>query len=183
MLTLVIDAIASGLGRLRRSARNGTGNTSLTHVESDGLPTGVTGVHNGSANGHSSPDLISGSSLSLISDSDLSKPLISEVEDHEAEPLGFLEFWALYPRKVGKTDARRAWKRKRPPITKVRAALAWQVKSLQWRQGYIVNPSTYINQGRWEDEPMQGPAAGGYSEKEIRGMTAMELFVEQGRKP
>lgn len=182
MLTLVIDAVASGLGRLRRSPRNGTGNTSLTHVESDGWDTGGIPLHNGRENGHLSSDLSSGS-LDLISDSGLSKPLISKSESDEPEPAGFLEFWALYPRKVGKADARRAWKRKRPPITKVRAALEWQRRSLQWQQGFIPNPSTYVNQGRWDDEPVEGPAAGGYSQKEIRGMTAGDLFVAAGRKP
>lgn len=155
----------------------------LTHVKSDVAPT-----QNGTSNStHISPDLDSGS-FSLIPDSDPSKPLISNGESDESgsfavPPPGFLEFWGLYPKKVGKSDALRAWRRHRPPITKIRVTLAWQVKSLQWRQGYVPNPSTYINQGRWEDEPPEGPGNGGYSQKEIRGMTAGDMFVAAGRKP
>lgn len=181
MLTLVIDAVASGLGRLRRSPRNGTGNTSLTHVESDGCATGAIGVGDGSAEGPSSLILRSGSSLALIPDPDLSKPLISDGESDEAEPAGFLEFWALYPRKVGKADARRSWKRKRPPITKVRVALVWQRRSLEWQQGYVPNPTTYINQGRWDDEPQETLREQGYGQKEINGMNAAERWLEESK--
>jgi len=126
--------------------------TLLTHVESDVVP-----KQNRTSNStHLSLDLNS------VSDQipDLSKPLISKSESDEAEgsglpPPGFLEFWGLYPKHVGKADALRAWRRRRPPITRVRATLAWQVKSKQWLEGFIPNPATYINQGRWEDEPQR----------------------------
>ena len=38
-------------------------------------------------------------------------------------------------------------------------ALEWQIDSKKWRDGYIPNPATYLNQGRWEDEPQdEGPS-------------------------
>jgi len=69
----------------------------------------------------------------------------------------FEQFWDFYPKKVGKQGTFNAWKKKRPPIDKVMAALKWQIESKQWQEGFIPNPSTYLNQGRWEDEPEPDP--------------------------
>lgn len=69
----------------------------------------------------------------------------------------FEEFWGIYPRKTGKREAWEVWQRLKPPLESVLSALAWQVKSDQWtRDGgkYIPSPTTYLNQGRWEDEPV-----------------------------
>jgi hypothetical protein len=67
---------------------------------------------------------------------------------------GFLEFWAAYPLKVGKAEAARSWKRKKPPLAKCLEALAWQKKTPKWAKDKIIpNPATWVNQGRWEDEP------------------------------
>ncbi len=78
----------------------------------------------------------------------------------EPEPPGFLEFWGLYPRRVGKAAARRAWKRAKPPMGKVRETLGWQVKAEGWRDlSYVPHPATWINGGRWDDAPgsLPGP--------------------------
>lgn len=69
-------------------------------------------------------------------------------------PLEFDTFWKAYPKKVGKPDCIKIWNRKRPPIDQVMKTLDWQKKSKQWIDGYIPNPSTYLNQGRWTDEPI-----------------------------
>lgn len=72
----------------------------------------------------------------------------------------FARFWAAYPKKVGKIDARAAWKKHRPPIEAVLAALEWQRRTPQWlEQGgqYIVHPSVWLNRGSWDDEPVEGP--------------------------
>lgn len=70
----------------------------------------------------------------------------------------FAEFWDEYPKKVGKADALKAWKRAKITeeiferiLQSVRAAKA----SEQWRREngrFIPNPATWINQGRWDDE-------------------------------
>jgi hypothetical protein len=68
----------------------------------------------------------------------------------------FARFWDAYPKKVGKVDAKKAWVKNKPPIDDVLVALLWQSKSDQWLKDggqYIPNPSTYINQWRWHDEP------------------------------
>ena len=65
-------------------------------------------------------------------------------------------FWNQYPKKAGKDEARKAWDKKQPPIDEVLKALDWQKQSEQWQKNggqYIPNPATYLNQGRWKDEP------------------------------
>jgi len=64
----------------------------------------------------------------------------------------FLEFWLAYPKKTGKDEAFKSWNKKKPRIDDVMFALSWQVNSSQWQKGFIPNPATYINQGRWQDE-------------------------------
>lgn len=69
---------------------------------------------------------------------------------------GFHEFWNYYPNKTGKEAARKAWVKEKPKIDSVLQALRWQINCEQWlKQGgqFIPNPATYINQGRWLDEP------------------------------
>ena len=65
---------------------------------------------------------------------------------------GFDKFWAEYPRKVGKEAARRAFAKVKVPVDTLLAAVQQQKASEQWKRGYIPNPATWLNQGRWEDE-------------------------------
>jgi len=75
-------------------------------------------------------------------------------------PSDFDLFWQEYPRKVGKQDCIKIWrhpkKRKlRPPIEDIIDALTVQKISDDWTKEegrYIPNPSTWLNQGRWDDE-------------------------------
>lgn len=81
-------------------------------------------------------------------------------------PSSFDRFWAAYPNKVGKDAARKAWEKAKgkPKIDEMLAILDRQKTWPKWRNDngrYIPNPSTWINQGRWNDEPPQlGIAAG-----------------------
>lgn len=84
------------------------------------------------------------------------------------EPDGFGEFWSAYPRKVGKDAARKAFAKRKPDadlLAKMLAAVAVQAKSTQWQRDggqYIPHPSTWLNEGRWNDG--EGAAQGGDSE-------------------
>ena len=66
----------------------------------------------------------------------------------------FLDFWKAYPKKVGKDLALKTWHKKKPNLDEVLMALEWQTKSQQWKDGFIPNPATYLNEGRWQDEPV-----------------------------
>jgi biotin operon repressor len=71
-------------------------------------------------------------------------------------PHGFDLFWQAYPKKVGKLDAMRAFAKVSVPAETLIAAVERQKRSVQWSRDngqYIPNPATWLNQGRWEDEP------------------------------
>ncbi len=71
---------------------------------------------------------------------------------------GFADFWARYPRKVGKQDATKAWKRLKPDADLMQAineGLDRAKGSEQWRRDsgqFIPHPATWLNGRRWEDE-------------------------------
>lgn len=71
-------------------------------------------------------------------------------------PSRFDEFWTLYPKHVGKTAAQKAWAGalKRADADAVLAGLKASLPGLRAKDPqYIPHPSTWLNQGRWEDEP------------------------------
>lgn len=71
---------------------------------------------------------------------------------------GFAEFWEMYPKKVGKDAALRLWKKlalSQEIKDQIKDALKWQRVCDQWKKEngqFVPNPSTYLNQGRWQDE-------------------------------
>ena len=70
----------------------------------------------------------------------------------------FDKFWAAYPKKVGKFDAKKSFDKRKPDdqlLEVMLAAIRVQSNSDAWRKDggqFIPNPSTWLNQGRWEDE-------------------------------
>lgn len=120
----------------------------------------------------------SGSALSLFPSGPSEQ--ISKKSELDGLPPAFVRFWAAYPSKVGKAAALRAWRRKRPPLEACLRALEWQRRSLKWQQGYIPNPATWINGGRWEDEPPTDLRSNGLTEKEIRSGNALTKWVNGG---
>ncbi|MBX6334710.1 hypothetical protein IRY61_05230 [Candidatus Saccharibacteria bacterium] len=69
---------------------------------------------------------------------------------------GFERFWSVYPVKVGKQAAAAAWKRKVAGKVDaevvVRSVAEHRRRDPRWREGFVPNPATYLNQGRWLDE-------------------------------
>jgi hypothetical protein len=96
--------------------------------------------------------------------SDVDGQLITATANGNGSYLGireaFAAFWKAYPRKVGKEAAWKIWQRMKPSpeqLSQMIAALTWQVLQEQWlRDGgqFVPHPSTYLNQGRWQDEPV-----------------------------
>jgi hypothetical protein len=72
----------------------------------------------------------------------------------------FERFWGAYPRKTGKDAARRAFTRLHPGndlTAHLIAAVEQQRQSAQWQKDggqFIPHPATWLNQGRWLDEPI-----------------------------
>ena len=77
-------------------------------------------------------------------------------------------FWAQYPKKVGKQAAQKAFRnaQNRPRIDDLLKAIDRARLSEQWRKDggqFIPNPATWLNQGRWDDQPTgAAQAAPGY---------------------
>jgi len=78
----------------------------------------------------------------------------------------FDEFWAAYPKKVGKKAAWAAWKKVKPDaelFDKIMTAIGRSKATWQWQREngrYIPNPKTWLNEGRWDDEYEEGPING-----------------------
>ena len=92
---------------------------------------------------------------------------IQEVEDTpQKSPMGerFDRFWAIYPNKTGKQAALKTWSKLKPSAElteSILAAVEYQKTWDRWTKDggrYIPNPSTWLNQGRWEDEPPDSTA-------------------------
>ena len=81
----------------------------------------------------------------------------SESDAHGHED-AFDRFWKAYPKKTGKQEARKAFKKVSAPVSVLVDAIEKQKTWSQWKRDngqYIPNPSTWLNQGRWEDEEYQ----------------------------
>ena len=86
----------------------------------------------------------------------------SESNPNTSRASAFDTFWSAYPKKTGKEAARKSFARAKADIGTMLSALEVQKQSEQWTKNngqFIPNPTTWLNQGRWEDEPMK-PASG-----------------------
>lgn len=107
------------------------------------------------------PDTITRPSASLV----LTRP----GKPKPAADPDFESWWKAYPRKVGKVTAAKAWaKADRPALPEMLAALSWQVRQDSWTKdsgAFVPHPATYLNAGRWADEPTNAsrPARVDYS--------------------
>ena len=72
----------------------------------------------------------------------------------------FERFWTLYPKKVGKKLARKAFRnaQDRPRIDDLLAAVERAKRSPQWAKEngqFIPHPATWLNRGQWADVPVE----------------------------
>ena len=85
-------------------------------------------------------------------------PDVASEQEAAAIAQRFVQFWEAYPRKVGKVAAWKAWRRISPDqalLERMLQTLAWQKRDRQWREGFTPHPTTWLNQGRWLDEPFE----------------------------
>ena len=110
-------------------------------------------------------------------------PIQSESESESKENTArarmdelFDRFWAAYPRKTDKQDAKKAFFRLKPDealLKTMLAAIEKQKKSAQWAEEggrFIPHASTWLNGCRWEDQMPSGTgkrvSAQDYSQRE-----------------
>lgn len=78
---------------------------------------------------------------------------------------GFDEFWAAYPRKKNKEQARKAFKKlKGVKLQELLDAIERQKRSRDWTKDggqYIPYPATWLNAGGWQDEDMAPAVSNG----------------------
>lgn len=84
------------------------------------------------------------------------------IEEHSSSPDGdgaFDRFWNVYPRKAGKQAAVKAWakaiKSTSPDVIVDGASRFAADPNLPEKQ-FIPHPATWLNAGRWDDEPLPG---------------------------
>lgn len=95
-----------------------------------------------------------------------------------SKTLAFESFWKIYPKRVGKGEALKAWKSKNCEskaefiITAVEHQMAYLM-----REGgqYTPLPATWLNQKRWDDEPPQPSLL---SEKTRGNVGNLQAFIE-----
>ena len=74
----------------------------------------------------------------------------------------FDEFWRNYPKHEGKGAALKAWNKINPSaelLSKMLQTIEKYKKTDQWNKDggqYIPLPATWLNQGRWDDDPPEG---------------------------
>ena len=89
-------------------------------------------------------------------------PLNRTVNKPSLIPPGFEQFWKLYPRRVAKADAMKAYAKvmkgpDAPTVDRLLEAVTRYAKA-QTDPKYVAYPATWLRQGRWEDE-QEAPAA------------------------
>lgn len=89
----------------------------------------------------------------------------SQREDMErATAANFDEFWRLFPRKVGKLDALKAWKqmtRDYAPADIIAGLQANLPALMRKERQFIKHPAGWLREGRWLDEPETAPRSTG----------------------
>jgi hypothetical protein len=106
--------------------------------------------------------------------------------DREQEALEFGHFWRAYPVKIGRGDAEKAWgrtHRQRPPTAELLMILEDQKRSERWRAGTVPNPATWLNQGRWGDDPSTMSAVNGNGRQQTESEMRRQAGAHKAQQP
>jgi hypothetical protein len=74
----------------------------------------------------------------------------------------FADWWAVYPKKVKRKDAESLWARRKFDVIAdqlIADVLNRTANDDGWQRGYVPDPTTYLNQERWNDEVRAAPTA------------------------
>lgn len=99
----------------------------------------------------------------------------------------FDEFWAAYPRKVGKGAARKAYAKaiRIASHDDIMFGLSQQIPAMQSKEKqFVPHPGTWLNQERWSDEPEQpNPVAGRAGSQANAGVDEIAFAATARRTP
>ncbi len=84
-----------------------------------------------------------------------SKPKRPRVDVNKPYSEDFSRFWEAYPKKTGKGETWKSWQKIKGVETETILDALEKQKMLKFSKDpkYVPNPSTWLNQKRWEDEP------------------------------
>lgn len=166
------DAIQSALtelvehGYVRRSQNRAAGKFAEIEYELCDPPT-VSGFSgSGSTVSGSTGSGESATKKNISSEDHLEEGMFGLDEPGIEQPTAtFAEFYLAYPRKVGKESARRAFERaakSTDPTLIVEGARRFAADpNLPQDKKFIPHPASWLNAGRWDDEPLPGDATAG----------------------
>ena len=99
--------------------------------------------------------------------SDTSKKVepVAEKTSKTAYSSDFESFWSKYPAKVAKALAAKSFKKalKSASVDEIMSGLANYCNSRKVAEGIICNPSTWLNQERWNDECEEAESSNSYA--------------------
>lgn len=101
-----------------------------------------------------------------------------------SSPAEFEKFWAVFPSKVGKLAAKSAFAkaRRRVDFETIMAAVERYARKTDDRPW--CNPATWLNQGRWEDEPAaQGSAKPQSDQPQVDWLARVQHFRKHEQWP
>lgn len=77
-------------------------------------------------------------------------------EDKDNIKEGFDEFWKIYPRKAGKQEARKVFQRalSNATLAEILEGARRYAADPNRQPQFTAHPATWLNQGRWSDEPL-----------------------------
>lgn len=136
------------------------------------------------------PEVPEDSGISLKVLSNITESNLTEFKRTESNPeenpepargaaVLFDTFWAAYPKKRKRDDAKRAWDKRRPDsvlLTVMLRALERQRQSPDWQRQsgrFIPYPASWLNAGQWTDEDV-APILDGLSDQMRANATATE---------
>ena len=106
------------------------------------------------------------------------------VPELQADDIDLFEvWWSHYPKRVAKKKARQIWEKLNPSreqVERMLSTLAWQRKTPQWLKEngeFIPHPTTYLNQERFDDEPLPQDVSL-LSNRAAKTLAAGQTFLE-----
>jgi hypothetical protein len=143
----------------------------LTPPSQDDAPTCVTVTHPPASGGRTIEEQLE------------AQPKTQSEEDHSAASFG--DFWTLYPRKVGKADARKSWGRMSEDQRKASLSVIESHTAMWVAEGrgtaHVPHASTWLNRESWEDEVGFVPTRDvrQVNSRATRNTDAMQRFMER----
>lgn len=96
-----------------------------------------------------------------------------------AEPASFVQFWKAFPRNENRKKALEWWRRSKPSeelVQEIAAGLKRWKSSEQWKRGIVPHAVTWLNNARWNDEPMKATTTISSNGSHPKGNTLEEQY-------